>query len=148
MLLSKDFSLSEFTLSATALSKNIKNEPNAKQLDAIKQLVSAVLQPARSTLGMVIAVTSGFRSKALNEIIGGANGSQHSKGEAADIQCNDNARLFNYIASHCVFDQLIWEFGDDQQPDWVHVSYKAGGENRAEKLRAVRINGVVKYETL
>lgn len=145
MQLSKDFNLSEFTRSKTAIKKDIDNMPNPKEQKAIQHLVDTVLQPVRSQIGMVISVTSGFRSKELNEIIGGANGSQHTKGEAADLECNDNARLFNHIRANCQFDQLIWEFGDTNQPDWVHVSV-VDGKNRREVLRAVKIKGKTAYQ--
>lgn len=144
MKLSQDFELKEFTTSRTALKNGIDNTPPDKLVENIKRLVNWILQPARGYLGMVITVVSGYRCKELNAKVGGANGSQHTKGEAADLTCNDNARLFNYIASYCEFDQLIWEFGDDEQPEWVHVSVKEKG-NRRQKLRAVNVNGKVEY---
>lgn len=145
MKLSEYFTLSEFTQSDIAEARKIKNDPPAKAVSAIKALVEQTLQPARQLLGLPIHITSGFRSAELNEVIGGAKGSQHTKGEAADIISSDSARVFHFIAEHCNYDQLIWEFGDDQQPDWVHVSYKAGA-NRKERLRAKRVNGVTKYK--
>lgn len=145
MRLSEDFNLSEFTRSKTAIKKDIDNVPDPKQTKAIQYLVETVLQPVRSQIGLVITVTSGFRSKELNDLIGGANGSQHCKGEAADVECNDNAKLFNHIRANCQFDQLIWEFGDKNQPDWVHVS-AINGKNRREVLRAKKHNGKTVYE--
>lgn len=145
MQLSNDFNLTEFTRSDTAQRKGIDNDPGAKELKAIQHLVNSVLQPARAHLGMVITVSSGYRSKELNALIGSASKtSQHVTGEAADLVCNDNARLFNYIAAHCTYDQLIWEHGNEQQPDWVHVS-AVNGKNRMQKLIARRENGVTKY---
>ena len=145
MKLSANFELSEFTHSRTAIKYGIDNQPTPKQQRAIQYLVDTVLQPVRSQIGMVINVVSGFRSKALNDKIGGANGSQHTKGEAADLECNDNARLFNHIRANCQFDQLIWEFGDANQPDWVHVSV-VDGKNRREVLRAKKTDGKTVYE--
>jgi hypothetical protein len=93
-----------------------------------------------------INVSSGYRSKALNDLIGGASGSQHSKGEALDLDGSvENSLIFEYIKNHLEFDQLIWEFGDDENPDWVHVSYKSEN-NRGEVLQAVRQNGRVIYK--
>lgn len=147
MQLSKDFSLTEFTRSKTAIKKDIDNTPNPKEQKAIQHLVDTVLQPVRNQIGMVITISSGYRSKELNAIIGGANGSQHCKGEAADLECIDNAKLFNHIRANCQFDQLIWEFGDTNQPDWVHVS-AVEGKNRREVLRAKKQNKKTIYEIL
>jgi len=134
-MLSKNFSIEEFTTSSRALSLGIDNTPPQKAIKSIENLVKAVLQPVREFTGLVITVTSGYRCKELNAKIGGASGSQHEKGEAADLVCNDNARLFNAIKQRGMFDQLIWEFGDNNQPEWVHVSY-VDEKNRCEVLRA------------
>jgi hypothetical protein len=154
MQISKHFHLKEFVKSQTAIQHRIGNMPDPAQFNALSALVNQVLEPARVALDMPLFVSSGFRSKALNELIGGAhrieNGvyiatSQHCKGEAADLQCKDNARLFSYIKENLTFDQLIWEFGDDEQPDWVHVSYTERGLNRFSVLRAVNDNGKTHY---
>lgn len=137
MRLSKDFTLKELCVTKTG----IHNEPNATQTEALRELALNVLQPARDALGL-IRVTSGFRNPKVNAAIKGSRSSQHMKGEAADLQCEDNAALFNFI-KELEFDQLIWEFGDKEQPDWVHVSFAK--KNRKEVLRAKRVNGVTKY---
>ena len=142
--LSKNFTLEEFTDSATARKLGLKNDPNPEQAANIARLVKDILQPARDMLGMPITVSSGFRSAEVNKAVGGSATSQHRKGEAADPQCADNKRLFDIINDNFVFDQLIWEYGDDNQPDWVHVSLKEYG-NRNEVLRAVKAHGSVKY---
>ena len=143
--LSKDFTLEEFTDSATADKLGIKNEPNPEQAANIGRLVKDILQPARDMLGEPITVSSGFRSPELNKVLPDASAtSQHCKGEAADLQCADNARLFQIINDNFVFDQLIYEHGDDNQPDWVHASLKEYG-NRNEVLRSVKVNGETKY---
>lgn len=134
IMISKNFGLDEFTKSAKAKQLGINNEPDVTALMNIQELVNKVLQPLRDGLGVPIIITSGYRSPALNAAIGGATNSQHMKGEAADIKSNDNARMFNYIKNHLPYDQLIWEAGDDDQPDWVHVSYKGVG-NRKQILR-------------
>jgi hypothetical protein len=87
-------------------------------------------------IGEPIAVNSGYRTLAVNKTVGGALKpiSQHTKGEAADIKCLDNAMLFQAIRDHFQFDQLIWEKGNDRQPDWVHVSLKSKG-NRNQILK-------------
>lgn len=130
MKLSKNFTLAELTATNTGL----KNVPNQEQTANIEKLVKQVLQPLRDIYGLPIQVTSGFRSMAVNKKIGGAIGSQHCNGEAADLVCRDNAALFRIIRDRLPYDQLIWEKGNDMEPDWVHVSFKATG-NRKQALR-------------
>lgn len=113
---------------------DVENKPNEEQKTALTILVNKVLDVAREKLQNPIMVTSGFRSEKLNKLVGGASSSQHCKGEAADLDCSDNKKLFD-ILSELEFDQLIWEKGDDKQPAWVHVSYKRIGKNRKQKLR-------------
>ena len=108
--------------------------PSPAQLENLKQLVTHVLQPLREAYGQAVRVTSGFRSIRVNAGVGGVTTSQHIKGEAADLVCRDNATIFRIIRDRLPFDQLIWEKGDDMEPDWVHVSYKQSG-NRREVLR-------------
>ena len=148
MRISKNLTLKEATRSATALRKGISNEPSIEHLENLKRIAENVFQPARDHFGVPIQVTSGYRSEELNRAIGGSTRSQHCKGEALDLDVNNevsNSQLFNYIKDYLDFDQLIWEFGTDQDPDWVHVSYKKEG-NRRQILRAKRVNGKVSYE--
>ena len=135
--MTKNFTLKELCVTKTG----IHNEPNAEQKESLRLLAVNILQPARDALG-AITVTSGFRNAKVNAAIGGSRSSQHMKGEAADLQCDDNAALFNFIKT-LEFDQLIWEFGDKEQPDWVHVSFSK--RNRKEVLRAKRVAGQTKY---
>jgi hypothetical protein len=135
--MTKNFTLKELCVTKTG----IHNEPNAEQKEALRLLAVNILQPARDALGP-IKVTSGFRNAKVNAAVGGSRTSQHMKGEAADLQCDDNAALFKFIKT-LEFDQLIWEFGDKEQPDWVHVSYAS--KNRKEVLKASKKNGVTKY---
>lgn len=150
MKLSKNLSLSEVIKSNTAKRHNIDNSPNNEQLNNLKTVAIEVFQPLRDGLGKPIGISSGFRSDALNRIIGGSTKSQHSKGEALDLDADifgnlENSVIFGYIKEHLDFDQLIWEYGDDENPDWVHVSYKSYEENRNEILQAVRVNGKTQY---
>jgi hypothetical protein len=140
MKLSENFTLEELC----ATSSHHINKPTQGELNSLGLLVRNVLQPVRELFGKSIKVTSGFRSKAVNEEKGGASNSQHLKGEAADLVCENNALLFRLIRDNFMFDQLIWEGGDDKQPAWVHVSYKTQG-NREEKLRMKIINGKKTY---
>lgn len=134
-----------FTISELCrISVKITNEPSQNERLALAELINNVLDPAREELGAPITVNSGYRCKAVNAAVGGASTSQHLKGEAADLDCSDNAKLFEIIRDTLVFDQLIWEFGNDEAPAWVHVSYKTQG-NRGEVLKAVKIKGKTKY---
>jgi len=146
MKLSKNLTLGEATKSATAIKNGISNKPSGEHLSNLIQIASKIFQPVRDHFQKPIIVSSGYRSKALNDLIGGASGSQHSKGEALDLDGSvENFLIFEYIKNNLEFDQLIWEFGDDENPDWVHVSYKTEN-NRGEVLQAVRQNGRVIYK--
>ena len=149
MMLSKNLSLAEVMKSATAIKHGIANEPSSKHLTNLKAVATNIFQPCRDYFGKPLAVTSGYRSEALNDLIGGSKRSQHSKGEALDLDAQvyggfTNAELFHYIKDNLDFDQLIWEFGNDQEPDWVHCSYTT--ENRGEVLIAYRDNGKTRYK--
>lgn len=145
MKLSKNLSLKEATRSQTATRKGISNEPTIEHMTNLKRIAQKVFQPARDFFGVPIRVSSGYRSPELNKAIGGSSRSQHSKGEALDLIIEDrNMELFFYIKNHLEFDQLIWEFGTDTEPDWVHVSYSEG-KNRGEVLVAEKINGKTSY---
>ena len=152
MKLTENLSLAEVTKSATAIRMGIANTPSATHLIALKEVSKNIFQPCREHFGKPLAVTSGYRSEALNEAIGGSKTSQHSKGEALDLDADvfggfSNAELFNYIKSSLDFDQLIWEFGNNNNPAWVHCSYKTRG-NRNEVLIAIKTNGKTTYRKL
>jgi zinc D-Ala-D-Ala carboxypeptidase len=149
MQLSKNFWLSEFTKSDTAIRQGIDNSPEPEHLVALAHLCCAVLQPVRDALGP-IKVTSGYRSLALNRAIGGSQGSQHSKGEAADIECfgpTSNLDLAKWIVQNVNYDQMILEHWDgvDPKSGWIHVSARVTG-NRKQQLRAFKRNGKTVYE--
>ena len=130
--LGKYFSLEELTVTH----ENLDNTPGQIEIQNLKELVKNILDPVREMYGFPICINSGFRTLAVNKAIGGATKpiSQHTKGEAADLDCADNARLFYLIRDHFNYDQLIWEEGSNLQPDWVHVSFKAQG-NRNQILK-------------
>ena len=152
MKLSKNLSLGEFTNSQTAKRRGIDNTPKGNHLEAAKELAENIFQPIRDYFGKPIFISSGYRSQALNEAIGGSKTSQHSKGEAIDIDMDhrngpENEEIFHYIRENLPFDQLIWEFGTDKRPDWVHVSYKQEGPQRGQILVAKRNSkGITYYE--
>lgn len=141
------FTLSELTRSDLAKRKGIKNTPNEAQKEALQAICEDILEPLRSDMGFPISISSGFRSEELNKKIGGSSSSQHCKGEAVDID-NDgnNSEIFHWLLENADFDQLIWEFGNKNEPDWVHVSYVRGRKNRGQVLRAVKVSGRTVYE--
>ena len=151
--LSANFSMQEFTRSDTAKRRGIDNNPSLEHAEAALELFEHIVQPIREHFGTSIFLSSGYRSHALNKAIGGSQTSQHSKGEAVDIDMDDrkgpeNEDVFHYIRENLPFDQLIWEFGDSKRPDWVHVSYKKGGPQRGQILAAKRNSaGKTYYET-
>ena len=149
MKLSKYLSLSEVTKSQTATRRGIDNFPTDEHLSNLTLIAEEVFEPLRAYIGRPLHISSGYRSEKLNEAIGGSKTSQHSKGQALDIDGDmtsvSNRAIFNYIMVNLDFDQLIWEFGDDNNPAWVHVSYKKEG-NRNQILKAIRVNGRVKYQ--
>lgn len=149
MKLTTNLSLAEVTYSATALRKGIANEPTVNHLINLKAVAENIFQPCRNHFGKPLRVTSGYRSKELNKAIGGSNNSQHSKGEALDMQSTEgytNRDLFMFIKDHLEFDQLIGEFPDDMgEFAWVHCSYKTEG-NRGEVLVAYKENGKTRYK--
>jgi hypothetical protein len=108
-----------------------------------------VFEPLREAVDAPIKINSFFRSEKLNKAIGGSGKSQHCQGRAIDIDdvygSVSNAYMFYYIKDNLDFDQLIWEFGSDANPDWVHVSYVDEDSNRKRCLKAIRENGKTKY---
>jgi len=143
MKLSKNLSLREAVKSTTAKRLGIKNEPSEIEVLNLKAVSKNVFQPIRDNFGVPIYVSSGFRSKELNESIGGSATSQHCQGRALDLDADvfggvSNADIFFYIKECLDFDQLIWEFGDGENPDWVHVSYASQENNRNRVLKAYK----------
>jgi len=154
MKISQHLSLSELTRSDSAKRKGIDNTPTAEHLENFKKLAENIFEPIREHFKVPIHVSSGYRSKELNSAIGGSLSSQHCQGEAIDIDMDGsssgvtNADVYNFIKDNLEFDQLIWEFGTDANPDWVHVSYKSTGKQRKQKLKAVKTNGKTSYVNL
>lgn len=152
MQLSKYFTLAELTPSATAKRLGIKNDPTPEHLNNLKLLAVNVLDKVREHFGKPIWVSSGYRSKALNDATPGSSAtSQHCSGEAADLDQDGrgtgvtNKMVFDYIKDNLEFDQLIYEYGTDANPDWVHVSWESNGKQRKQVLRCTRVNGKPVY---
>ena len=150
--ISKHISYREGTFSVTAKRLGLENEPNEKQLENMKLLAEKIFEPLREYVGKPIKINSFFRSPELNRAIGGSSKSQHCKGQAIDIDDTygnmKNYGMYNFIKENLDFDQMIWEFGDDENPDWVHVSYVSEEENRNRCLKAVRENSKTVYKLI
>ena len=154
MNLSKNLSLAEVTKSLTAKRLGIDNTPDEWTTENLRQVAVNIFQPLRDAFKCPIYVSSGYRSAELNTAIGGSPRSQHVEGRAFDLDADvfggcTNSQIFNWIKENVEFDQLIWEFGDDDNPDWVHVSYVYDGLNRKRCLKACRDdNGKTYYEVI
>lgn len=148
--LSPNFSLSELTKSQAALRRGIANTPNAAEIEALRALALNVLQPIRDYFKKPVVINSGFRNEEVNHLTGGSVTSQHSFGEAADIEIPgvSNFEVAKWIEKRLVFDQVILEFYTPGQPQsgWVHVSFKAKGKNRKQSLTAYRAGSIVQYK--
>lgn len=144
MQISKNFTLAELTKTSI---RGLENDPDEAQLAALKVLVENVLQPLRDKIGPIM-INSAFRSEKVNKKIGGAPSSQHTKGEAADIEtpAMSNYELAKYIIANFDFDQIILEFASNEDPraGWVHVSFKEKG-NRKSVLTAQTVKGKTVY---
>jgi len=152
MKISDHITYAEAIHSNTGKRMGIDNTPNQTQVEAMKLLAEKVFEPLREWVGGPIKVNSFFRSEALNEAIGGSGTSQHCKGQAIDIDDvygrKSNAEMYNWIKENLDFDQMIWEFGTDMQPNWVHVSYVSEEKNRNKCLKAYKEHGKTKYKVI
>ena len=123
--LSEHFTLHELVHSDTAEHHKLDNLPNEKQQQNLVSLAIRILEPARVTLGLPIAISSGFRCTELNYLVHGTKRSQHLSGCAADLHLLDEAyghRLFNILKENSHVDQLLYEHGKNGGT-WIHVSY-------------------------
>lgn len=146
MKIGKNISYNQSVKSDTAIRLGIDNTPSASAVEAMTLLCEKVIDPLYEVFPSM-TFNSFFRSSKLNTAIGGSATSQHCKGEAIDLDSKDNTfnkAIFDYIVKNLDFDQLIWEYGNDKQPDWVHVSYKKSG-NRKQILKAVKVKGKTQY---
>ena len=150
--ISEHISLKEGIKSHTATRLNINNTPKESDLINMKTIAEKVFEPLREWVGGPIAINSFYRSPKLNSAIGGSTTSQHCVGCALDLDDNygykTNAEMYKYIKNNLDFDQIIWEFGTDENPDWVHVSYVSEDANRRKCLKAYKENGKTKYKVI
>ena len=151
-LISKHITYKEATRSVTALRLGIENVPNEYELQNMELIAEKVFEPLRRAVNGPIKINSFFRCEELNKAIGGSSKSQHCQGRAIDIDdvygYVSNSYMYYYIKDNLDFDQLIWEFGTDTNPDWVHVSYVDGDSNRKRCLLAYKEDGKTKYKDI
>jgi len=153
MKLSEHLDLSEVIRSESAKRNGISNMPIEAHIKNLKLLAENIFQPIRNNFRCPIHISSGYRSIELNTAIKGSLTSQHCSGEAIDIDMDGtpngvtNKMVFDFIKDNLQFDQLIWEFGTDSNPDWVHVSYESTGKQRKQVLKAIKSNGKTQYKT-
>ena len=132
--ISRHISYREGVYSITATRLGLDNSPNIEQLANMKLVAKEVFEPLRSWVGGPIKINSFFRGPELNKAIGGSSKSQHCK-----------ADMYYWLKHNVDFDQMIWEFGDDNNPDWVHISYVSKKKNRNRCLKAYKEKGKTKY---
>ena len=147
--ISKHISWHEGTYSRTGERKDLDNTPNEDQLKCMQEVANNLFEPLRKWVGGGIKINSFFRGEPVNTAIGGSTRSQHMKGQAIDIDDTfghkTNAEMYHYIKDNLDFDQLIWEFGNDENPNWVHISWVSHRPNRKKLTIAKKVNGRTKY---
>lgn len=148
--ISKHISFAEATKSQEAIRLDIENKPDLVQLYNMACVANKCFEPLREWYGKPIGISSFFRSAEINKRIGGSATSQHCLGMAIDIDADifnngiSNRDIFDYLRKNVEFDQLIWEFGNDSNPAWVHISYNSKN-NRKQVLKAVKTTGKTQY---
>ena len=146
--ISENISFKEAIFSETAKRLKIKNEPTENHVKNMKLIAEKVFQPLREWAGHPIRINSMYRNAELCEAIGSSASSQHTKGQAIDLSSlgeKTNGELFEWIRENVSFDQLIWEFGNDTNPRWIHVSYVSPQKNRNRALRAKKKGSQTTY---
>ena len=151
-MISKHISDKEGVYSRTATRLNIDNTPTEEHKKNMNKLAEEIFEPLRTYVGGPIKINSFYRSPKWNKAIGGSTKSQHCNGQAIDIDDTfgrmSNAEMYEFIKEHLDFDQIIWEFGDNNNPNWVHVSYVSPQENRNRCLKAYKENGKTNYKII
>ena len=151
-MISKHISDKEGSYSSTALRLGIDNTPGDYEYSNMQLIAEKVFEPLRNHIGKPIKINSFYRSVDLNKAICGSSRSQHCQGRAIDIDDTfghaTNAEMYNWIKENLNFDQMIWEFGNDDNPAWVHVSYVSENQNRNRCLKAYKEKGKTKYKVI
>tara|TARA_R100001530_G_C4316199_1_gene154440 strand:- start:1066 stop:1536 length:471 start_codon:yes stop_codon:yes gene_type:complete len=146
--ISENISFKEATFSKTAKSLKIKNQPSETHIKNMKIVAEKVFQPLREWCNHPIKVNSMYRCAELCVAIGSTRTSQHIKGQAIDLSSlgeKTNGELFEWIKENLKFDQLIWELGNDKNPNWIHISYVNPKKNRNRILRAKKRGSQITY---
>ena len=135
--ISKHISYEEATRSNTGKRLRVSNDPNEEQLVCMRNTATAIFEPVREHFDVPIYISSFFRSSELNTVVKGSKNSQHVLGEAIDIDAHifggiSNRNIFEWVRDNLDFDQLIWEYGNANEPDWVHISYTTRRPNRRQ----------------
>jgi hypothetical protein len=148
-MISKHISDHEGVYSRTGERLGLDNTPNELQLHCMKDIAHGLFEPLREWVGGPIKVNSFFRGRPVNTAIGGEKNSQHMKGQAIDMDDTfghkTNAEMYHYIKDNLDFDQMVWEFGTEDNPNWLHVSYVTHRKNRKKLTIAYKENGKTKY---
>jgi len=148
-MISKHISYHEGTYSQTGVRRDLDNTPDDRQLKCMEEVAENVFEPLREWVGGPIKINSFFRGEPVNTAIGGSRKSQHMKGQGIDIDDTfghkTNAEMYHYIKDNLDFDQLIWEFGTDKNPNWLHISWVSHRPNRKKLTVAKKVNGRTKY---
>jgi len=151
--ISQHISYREATKSRTADRLGIANNPTDEHLENMVATAENIFEPVRVHYGVPIFVSCFYRSPELNKKIkGSSKTSQHMVGQAIDMDADvfegiTNAQIFYHIKENLMFDQLIWEHGTEDNPNWVHCSYKKDGGNRRKILIAyINEEGKLRYK--
>lgn len=122
----KNFSYDELIASSTAKRLGLDNTPTSEEKERLRQLAESILQPIRDAWRAPIVVTSGYRSEAVNNAVGGVKTSQHRLGEAADIKVGGkerNRKLFNFIYKMISKGDIkVGQLIDEYNYQWIHIS--------------------------
>ena len=147
--ISKHISYHEGTYSRTGERRDLDNTPNKDQLKCMEEVANNLFEPLREWVNGPIKINSFFRGEPVNTAIGGSRKSQNMKGQAIDIDdtfgYKTNAEMYHYIKDNLDFDQMIWEFGNDENPNWLHISWVSHRPNRKKLTIAKKVNGRTKY---
>ena len=141
MKISNHITLAEATKSQTAIRKGIDNTPPKEVIPNMIAVAEKCFEPLREWHGKPIGISSFYRSPALNRAVKGSPRSQHCKGQAIDIDADifdnglTNRQIYNWLVNNVDYDQIIWEYGTDDNPAWVHISYVSKEKNRRQQLR-------------
>lgn len=135
--ISKHISYAESIHSDKAIKLKLDNTPNSEQLANMKEVALMCFEPVREWYGKPITINSFFRSLEVNKAVKGSTTSDHMKGCSIDLTAGskeENLKLFTWMKSNLIFDQLIWE----NEGEWIHVSFRKG-QNRNQVLNLKQI---------